>query len=101
VQFNPATNPPTITIAGVSQSLGEGVFNNNIRASLQVINGSTSQNCPTVNCIEFDSIGGVVNPIGGGIKITVSVPPTNGVKRCVVVQSILAATRNGSGADCD
>jgi prepilin-type N-terminal cleavage/methylation domain-containing protein len=88
---------PTLTALGVTQPIGDGQLDAN-GVSLQVTNGAT-----TINRVEFDSSGNLktTDLDEQGIKITVTVPPNTGAKRCVIVQTLLGAMRSGSDAECN
>jgi prepilin-type N-terminal cleavage/methylation domain-containing protein len=101
VEFNTAANPPTITVLGATTVLGDGAFKPNM-VSMAIRNGATTDNCTSPSCIEFDASGNIVNSIGTqGIKIAVYNPSNAGSQRCVIVQTILGATRSAKNAECD
>ena len=97
VAFNVAAVPPTITALGVTDPIGNGQLDPN-SVKLQAKNGAT-----VISSLEFDTNGNLKNPSldQQGLKITVTVPPTTGAKRCVIVQTLLGAVRSASGTDCD
>jgi prepilin-type N-terminal cleavage/methylation domain-containing protein len=101
VVFDTAANPPKITVLGGTTVLGNGALKPGM-VGMSIINGTTSTNCPTPSCIEFDANGNIVNNIAAsGIKIVVAAPPTAGSKRCVVVQTILGAMRTDRNTACN
>lgn len=101
VIFNTAANPPTITVLGTTTVLGNGTLKPGM-AGIAIINGTTSLNCLTTSCIEFNANGNIVNDINAqGIRVVVTAPPTTGSKRCVVVETLLGAMRSAKGTDCN
>jgi prepilin-type N-terminal cleavage/methylation domain-containing protein len=102
VVFDTAASPPQITVLGGTTVLGNGALKPGM-VGMTVINGSSADtSCPTSSCIEFNGNGNVVNPVGNnGIKIVVTVPPTTGSKRCVIVQTLLGAMRTDKGTACN
>lgn len=101
VVFNTAANPPTITVLGVTTVLGNGALKPGM-AGMAIVNGTTSPNCATTSCIEFNANGNIVNDIGAqGIKIAVTAPPISGSKRCVIVQTLLGGMRTAKDTDCN
>ncbi len=101
VVFNTAANPPTITVLGTTTVLGNGALKPDM-AGMAIINGTTSPNCLTTSCIEFNANGNIVNDISiQGIKIAVTAPPTTGSKRCVVVETLLGGMRTAKDTACN
>jgi prepilin-type N-terminal cleavage/methylation domain-containing protein len=101
VVFNTAANPPTITVLGATNVLGDGNFKPNM-VGMTILNGSTSTECTTPSCIEFDANGNIVNTLGTqGIKIAVYNPTNASSKRCVIIETLLGATRSGKNAECN
>jgi prepilin-type N-terminal cleavage/methylation domain-containing protein len=101
VVFNTAANPPTITVLGATTVLGNGALKPGM-AGMAIVNGTTSPNCSTTSCIEFNANGNIVNDISAqGIKIVVTSPPTTGSKRCVVVETLLGGMRSSKGTACN
>jgi prepilin-type N-terminal cleavage/methylation domain-containing protein len=101
VVFNTAANPPTITVLGATTVLGNGALKPGM-AGMAIVNGTTSLNCPTTSCIEFNANGNIVNDIATqGIKIAVTAPPTTGSKRCVVVETLLGGMRTAKDTACN
>lgn len=104
VVFNTTANPPTITVLGATTVLGNGALKPGM-AGMAIVNGTTSPNCSTTSCIEFNANGNVVNLINAinapAIKIVVTAPPTTGSKRCVIVQTLLGGMRTAKGTDCN
>lgn len=100
IVFNPQAVPPTITArratetGGIPQPLG----NNQFEPGLRVTNGTA-----TTADLRFNADGNldVASLDPEGIKITVTVPPVTGAKRCVIVQTLLGAMRAGSDTECD
>ena len=98
VTFNPAASPPTINALGVTQRIG----NDQVDAgsiTLQAKNGGAD-----ITQIKFDSNGNILDPVidpDVGLRVTVTVPPNTGAKRCIFVQTLLGATRTASGTDCN
>jgi prepilin-type N-terminal cleavage/methylation domain-containing protein len=88
---------PTVNSLGVTQPIGDGQLDANA-VGLRVRNGAT-----TINSVEFDANGNLkaTDLDEQGIKITVTVPPNTGAKRCVIVQTLLGAMRAASDAECD
>ncbi|HEY9629589.1 MAG: prepilin-type N-terminal cleavage/methylation domain-containing protein [Oscillatoriophycideae cyanobacterium NC_groundwater_1537_Pr4_S-0.65um_50_18] len=97
VVFNVAAAPPSITALGLTDAIGNGQLSANM-VSLQAKNGATN-----IASLEFDSNGNIKSPTldQQGLKITVTVPPTTGVKRCVIVQTLLGAMRSANDTDCN
>ncbi|MBW4661501.1 MAG: prepilin-type N-terminal cleavage/methylation domain-containing protein [Drouetiella hepatica Uher 2000/2452] len=97
VAFNVTAAPPTITALGVTDPIGNGQLEPN-SVTLQAKNGATN-----ISTLEFDTNGNLKNPAldQQGLKITVTVPPNTGAKRCVIVQTLLGAMRSASGTDCN
>ncbi|MBD3883780.1 prepilin-type N-terminal cleavage/methylation domain-containing protein [Phormidium tenue FACHB-886] len=96
VTFDSVADPPTLTALGVTQRLGDNQLEPGI-VKLQAKNGTTA-----INRIEFDPNGNIQAPAiseDQGLKVTVTVSTT--AKRCVIVQTLLGATRSASGSDCD
>ncbi|HEY9695815.1 MAG TPA: GspH/FimT family pseudopilin [Trichocoleus sp.] len=95
VSFNTAATPPTVLVnSGSARPIGlDSIQDQGLVNKLGLtVTGST----PTggVTTITFDDRGNITTPIGAqGIKLTVSSPPTNGKKRCVIVQTLLGAMR--------
>jgi prepilin-type N-terminal cleavage/methylation domain-containing protein len=101
VVFDTAASPPKITVLGGTTVLGNGALKPGM-VGMTLVNGTTTTNCPTTSCIEFNSNGNIANSIAaGGIKIVVAAPPTTGAKRCVVVETILGAMRSDRGTACN
>jgi prepilin-type N-terminal cleavage/methylation domain-containing protein len=101
VVFNTATNPPTITVLGATNVLGDGNFKPNM-VSMTIRNGTTGIDCTTPSCIEFDANGNIVNTLGTqGIKIAVFNPTNANSQRCVIIETLLGATRSGRDAECN
>jgi prepilin-type N-terminal cleavage/methylation domain-containing protein len=101
VVFDTAANPPTITVLGATTVLGDGEFKPNM-VKMEVRNGTTTDQCKVASCIEFDVSGNIVNSLGtDGIKIVVSNPSNASSQRCVIVQTILGATRSGKNVECN
>jgi prepilin-type N-terminal cleavage/methylation domain-containing protein len=88
VTFNTAANPPTITVRGVTESLGRG----NIRP------GMLSLEAP-VTTITFDADGNVKDGITPPVRFTVRAPANTGKRRCVIIQTILGATRSAEDGE--
>jgi prepilin-type N-terminal cleavage/methylation domain-containing protein len=100
VIFNPAANPPTITALGVTQRIGNDQLEAN-SVTLQAKNGGAD-----ITQVKFDSNGYIKDldideTTGTGLKITVTVPPATGAKRCVVVRTLLGAMGSADGTDCN
>jgi prepilin-type N-terminal cleavage/methylation domain-containing protein len=101
VVFDTTASPPKITVLGGTTVLGNGALKPGM-VGMSIVNGTTTTNCTTAACIEFNANGNIVNSIAsGGIKIVVAAPPTTGSKRCVVVETILGAMRSDKGAACN
>jgi prepilin-type N-terminal cleavage/methylation domain-containing protein len=94
--LDPTADPPTITSPGSSaQPLGDG------RTGLIQLQSSVTE-------IHFDKDGNLVDEEGNPpadnlfpIKIVVTAPPTTGAKRCVVVETLLGATRTAGDSECN
>jgi prepilin-type N-terminal cleavage/methylation domain-containing protein len=89
---------PTVTSLGVTQRIGDGQLDANA-VDLRPRLGATP-----INSVDFDANGNIKNvEINDNqlIKITVTVPPNTGAKRCIIVQTLLGAMRSSSDADCD
>lgn len=80
--LNTTANPPTITVKGATERLGNG----NLRP------GMLSLEAP-VTTITFDADGNVKDGIAPPVVITVRAPANTGKRRCVIIQTILGATR--------
>jgi prepilin-type N-terminal cleavage/methylation domain-containing protein len=101
VSFNVTANPPTITAFGATTVLGEGALKPNMVA-MSIPRGTTSPNCTTGNCIEFNGNGNVMNTLTQqGINIVLADPNNPNSKRCVVVQTLLGAVRTDRRTGCD
>jgi prepilin-type N-terminal cleavage/methylation domain-containing protein len=104
VVFNTTANPPTITVLGGTNVLGDGAFKPNM-VSMVIRNGAISTNCPNTSCLEFDANGNVVNLMNAvnapSIKIAVFNPSNTSSQRCVIVETLLGAMRSGKNADCN
>ena len=96
VSFNPAAKPPTITALGITQQIGNDQTDPG-GVTLQAKNGGAD-----ITQIKFDS-NGYIKDIDidedTGLKVTVTIPPNTGAKRCVIVQTLLGAMRSASGSD--
>ena len=98
VTFNPTASPPTINALGVTQRIGNDQVDPG-SITLQAKNGGAD-----ITQIKFDSNGYVSAPgidEDTGLKVTVTIPPNTGAKRCVVVQTLLGGMRSASGTDCN
>lgn len=100
VTFGTTAALPTITSLGVTQSVGDGQLETG-SVALRVRNGTAVLRDDEV---EFDANGNlkITDSLSEqGIKITVTVPPNTGSKRCVIVQTLLGSMRLGSDNECD
>ncbi|NJR65070.1 MAG: prepilin-type N-terminal cleavage/methylation domain-containing protein [Leptolyngbyaceae cyanobacterium CRU_2_3] len=100
VTFDTAAALPTIKSLEVIQSVGDGQLEAG-DVALRVRNGTAALRDDKV---EFDANGNlkIADLLSEqGIKITVTVPPNTGSKRCVIVQTLLGSMRAGSDDECD
>jgi len=110
VQFNADVNPPTLTVRNVTQVVGgEG---DNALVALNAVDGAgaelTELTFGSAGDIDIDSITGLDpdDPDRPIAKITVSTPAEgpgsdNPTQRCIIVQTLLGATRLGSDDECE
>jgi hypothetical protein len=77
--------------------MGQGQLDPNAIA-LRAKNGTTA-----IDRLEFSSNGTLQSPAmdEAGVKLTVTVPPNTGAKRCVIIQTLLGVMRSASDAECD
>lgn len=103
--LKPAGELPIVKVGSLSQRLDGQTTGNQLNAKsmgLEVLRGTDSNCSSALGCIVFDDRGNIKNELGdNGIVITVTSPTgNNSSKRCVIVQSILGAMRNGIGDEC-
>lgn len=92
VEFDVTANPPKMAVNGRWQTLGMGEIKSGM------IQLSAKANNTPINSIDFDYMGGVsTDPV----YLTILVPGNNSLKQCVIIQTILGATREASGTDCN
>jgi prepilin-type N-terminal cleavage/methylation domain-containing protein len=113
IPANQETDLPTITIRRDTQTLGEGSLKPGM-ASLSVVDGN-GNNLTEIAFADdgsltgtptFDATGNVTavdqNPPPTPVKVVVSSPAVNNpTRRCVIVQTLLGATRPGADAECN
>lgn len=96
--LNTAVDPPTVQITPADTQptqLGKGQIDSNT-IELNATNNTTQ--------IEFDDRGAIVSddPLpANGLQFTVSLTDSPNIKSCAIVQTLLGATRTGSGDQCD
>ncbi|MGJ3254649.1 MAG: pilus assembly FimT family protein [Elainellaceae cyanobacterium] len=101
-------SPPSIGYNGIPTELGEGDFKEGMialsavdadGASLAEVDGDNNLSVQFV----FDPAGGLdVNESPNlPVTITVEAPPGSDTKRCVVIETLLAATRTARNEECD
>jgi prepilin-type N-terminal cleavage/methylation domain-containing protein len=111
VQFNIPANPqaelPTLTVRNDIQTLGNGSLKPGM-ASLSAfdpdgqIPGLAFASDGTLAGLNPDGTVAVDGTVSLPIKIVVSAPAGNNPsKRCVIVQTLLGATRTGADGDCN
>jgi prepilin-type N-terminal cleavage/methylation domain-containing protein len=109
VEFNDDVNPPTLTVRNVAEVVGEG---NEGLVALSAVDGAGADldllTFGSGGNIDIDSITGLdpTDPARPIAKITVSTPAQgagsdNPTQRCVIVQTLLGATRLGSDDECE
>lgn len=97
ITFDPDADVPTVAVDGIVAELGEGDFNPGV-AGLQVSDSAGN----AVNQLVLDPSGGldVIQPPNLPLRISVSVPPGGNITRCVIVETLLVATRTARGDEC-
>ncbi|NJL37800.1 MAG: prepilin-type N-terminal cleavage/methylation domain-containing protein [Leptolyngbyaceae cyanobacterium RM2_2_4] len=109
VEFNDDVNPPTLTVRNVAEVVGEG---NEGLVALRAVDGAGADldllTFGSGGNIDIDSITGLdpTDPARPIARITVSTPAQgagsdNPTQRCVIVQTLLGATRLGSDDECE
>ncbi|HEY9619177.1 MAG TPA: GspH/FimT family pseudopilin [Crinalium sp.] len=88
VTFDAVANPPTITVKGATEQLGNGKFRTGM-VSLQT----------TAPSITFDADGNIKDGVTPPVVITVRAPANTGKRRCVIIQTILGATRSAEDGE--
>lgn len=86
--LNAAANPPTITVRGQTTQLGNG----NLRPGMLSLQSA-------VTTITFDADGNIKDGITPPVVITVRAPANTGKRRCVIIQTILGATRSAEDGE--
>ncbi len=97
VVFDPDAEIPTVAVDGIVTELGEGDFKPGM-AGLQVVDAGGN----TVNQLVLDPSGGLdaTQPPSLPLRIDVSVPAQSETTRCVIVETLLVATRTARGEEC-
>ena len=105
VEFDTVADPPTITYGGIEQKLNA---NGEIKSGMLKL---IAQECQTTNAdgtcatyqddtdITFNYLGAVENTQALPFAIRVSTPD-DGLKRCVIVQTLLGGMRTAEDTDC-
>ncbi|NET29682.1 Tfp pilus assembly protein FimT/FimU [Okeania sp. SIO1I7] len=108
VEFNTTVDPPTVIVNSIEQQLNA---NGEIKAGMVAL---VVKECETKdadgNCtsykddaddqIQFNYLGAIDDPIQE-LPFAVSVStPDDGLKRCVIIQTLLGGMRTAEGADC-
>lgn len=88
VTINDGVDPPTITLNGQTTQLGNG----NLRPGMVDVE-------TTAPTIVFNATGALDPAMVPPIAIRVASPPTNQKKRCVVIESLLGATRTANSGE--
>ncbi|MBD2462849.1 GspH/FimT family pseudopilin [Oscillatoria sp. FACHB-1407] len=83
VTFNTAVNPPTVRVGPSTEQLGFG----------QLRPGMISMQTP-VNQITFDDEGNLTLDSNPPIVFTFKAPANTGRSRCLIIETLLGATRN-------
>ncbi|MEM9214544.1 MAG: type II secretion system protein [Cyanobacteria bacterium P01_F01_bin.150] len=101
-EFDENTNTSYINSNGISSKIGEGDLDGMV--ALEVLESTTDDdNNPQwtklENSISFTSTGGIAD-VNLPIYINVRIPDKDGVKKCVIIRSLLGATRTGSNEEC-
>lgn len=95
VQFDPDADPPTITINGVEQVLGNGEIKANLLTLTVEADGT-----PTDEPVTFDQYGNVVAD-SIPYQVTIAIASNPNSKKCIIVQTILGAITTKDGNDCN
>lgn len=88
---------------GISSKIGEGDLDGMVvLQALEAVSSTDSSLTGTKlgdKPIEFASTGGIDN-VDLPVHITVAIPNDDGVKRCIIVRSLLGATQTGKDSEC-